>query len=194
MMNARTTWRGRRVAPTTERAAWAAFGRETGVALAVVAGVLAIAQVVAAGEVALRPRVLWDYLWVKATVVLIVPSILSYEVILLLNRLSALREGEVHVEPDEADPALVPPPARRRRKPTPAQLRRARAFRRELALVTAIWLFCAGAAAFMLVQDLRAGLPLMGQAGALLAGLVALYAVYVVLAVHLKRDADRGLP
>ena len=27
-----------------------------------------------------------------------------------------------------------------------------------------------------------------------LAGLVALYAVYVVLAVHLKRDADRGLP
>lgn len=193
-MTARTTWHGRRVAPQTPAQAWAAFGRETGLALAMVAGVLAIALVVAAGEIDLRPRVLWDYIWVKWTVALIVPLILGYEAWLLRTRLAALRAGDVHVEPDEVDPAAVPPPSRRRRKPTPAQARRARAFRRELILVTAIWLFCAGAAGFMLVQDLRAGRPLTGQSGGMLAGLVALYVAYVVLSLRLKRDADRGLP
>lgn len=192
-MTPRTTWHGRRVAPRTEREAWVAFWRETGIGLALVAGVAGIAVVVDAGDVNLRPRTLWDYLWLKAAVVATVPLILTYEIALLRARLDALRAGDVHVEPDEADPAAVPPPSRRRRKPTPAQLRRARAFRLELVLVTALWLFLAGAAAVGLWLDLRAGRPLMGQAGKLLAGLVVLYVVYLVATFSLKRDADRGL-
>ena len=191
MTEARRSWRGRRIAPRTPAEAWGAFLRGAGFALVLVVGALAIALIAFGGDMGLRPRNAWDFLWVKATLVLILPVALGYEAWLLWSRLAAFRRGEVFVDEDEVSPEAVPAGPVRKRRETPAQARRRKAFWRELALVTAIWLFCAGIVGWIVLSDLQAGRP-PGQMGALFLGLLVLYPVYVMLSVWLKTEKDRG--
>jgi hypothetical protein len=187
----RRIWRGKRLAPRTPGEAWLAFAREAGFALVLVAGALAIALIAAGGDINLRPRIAWDYLWVKVALALILPLVLGYEIWLLWTRLASLRQGEVFVADDEVSPDAVPSASGRKRRETPAQARRRKAFWRETALVTAIWLFCIGIVSWVSLADWQAGRPL-GQMGRLLAGLLVVYPVYVVLSVWLKNEKDRG--
>lgn len=191
MADGRSSWRGKRVAPRTPGAAWAVFFRETGFALVLVLGVLAIALIVAGGDLALRPRHTWDYLWVRVTLILILPLALGYEVWLLWTRLAAFRRGEVFVDDDEVSPDAVPAGPARKRRETPAQAKRRKAFWRELVLVTGVWLFCTGVVGWVSWAEWQAGRPL-GQMGTLLIGLLVLYPVYVLLSVWLKNEKDRG--
>jgi hypothetical protein len=190
-MAERSTWRGRTVAPRIPREAWRRFAVETAVVLAVVGGIVVIAMIVSSADLTLRPKVAWDYLWVRVTAALLVPLVLGYEIWLLWSRLAAFRRGTVFVDDDEVAPDAVPPPATRKRRETPAQARRRRAFWRELALVTAIWLFCTGLVGWVAFADWQAGRPL-GDMGKLFLGLLVLYPAYVVLSVYLKNEKDRG--
>lgn len=187
----RRIWRGKRVAPRTPGEAWLAFAREAGFALVLVAGALAIALIAVGGDINLRPRIAWDYLWVKVTLALILPLVLGYELWLLWTRLAALRRGEVFVDDDEVSPDAVPARSGRNRRETPAQAKRRKAFWREMTLVTAIWLFCTGIVCWVSLAEWQAGRPL-GQMGLLLLGLMVMYPAYVVLSVWLKNEKDRG--
>jgi len=192
MTEARRTWRGKRVAPRTPREAWAAFARAMGFALVVGAGIVVIVMLVAQGEVSLNPRNRWDFFWIKLGALTVGPLVLGYEVWLLWSRLAAFRRGEVFVDSDEVSPDALPPPSKRKKRETAAQKTRRKNFWRVMIFITAVWLFCAGAAALLVVDDFRKGRP-FGEAGMFLIGLVVLYIVIVVLSVKEKRDKDRGL-
>lgn len=191
MTEPRRTWRGKDVAPQTPREAWRRFAVESAVVLVVVGGIVAIAVIASSGDLTLRPKVLWDYLWVRVTAVLLVPVVLGYEIWLLWSRLAAFRRGEVFVDDDEVAPDAVAPGSTRKRRETPAQVRRRKAFWRELAIVTAIWLFFAGLVGWVAFADWQAGRP-MGEMGKLFLGLLVMYPAYVVLSVYLKNEKDRG--
>ncbi|MDP3195745.1 hypothetical protein [Tabrizicola sp.] len=192
MTEARRVWRGRRVAPRTPREAWGAFAAEVGVAAMVGIGIAVVLLLVAQDEISLNPRNLWDFFWIRVGALTIGPLVLGYEVWLLWQRLSAFRRGEVFVDDDEHAPDAVPAPSGRKRRETAAQKKRRKTFWRVMILITAVWVFCAGAAAVLVVDDFRKGRP-FGEAGMFLIGLVALYVVIVVLSVKEKRDKDRGL-
>lgn len=192
MTETRRAWRGRRVAPRNPAEAWGAFARETGFALVIVLGVAVVALFVALDEVSLNPRNWWDYIWIKAMALVLVPLMLGYEIWLLWKRLAAFRRGEVFVDSDEVSPEVVPPPSTRKKRETAAQKKRRKAFWREMIIITAIWLFCTVAVAVLVVDDWLKGRP-FGEAGLMFVGLLAMYAVIVVINVKEKRDKDRGL-
>jgi len=192
MTEARRTWRGKRVAPRTPGEAWAAFARAVGFALVIGAGILVIMLLAAQGEVSLNARNRVDFFWIKVGALTIGPLVLGYEIWLLWSRLSAFRRGEVFVDDDEVSPEAVPAPSTRKKRETAAQKKRRNTFWVTMSAITAVWLFCAGAAAVLVVDDFRKGRP-YGEAGMFLIGLVVLYVVIVVLTVKEKRDKDRGL-
>ena len=192
MTEARSTWRGRRVAPRTPGEAWGAFARAIGLALVIGAGIAAIMMLTAQGDVSLNPKNRWDFFWIKLGALTIGPLVLAYEVWLLWRRLSAFKRGEFFVDDDEHSPDAVPAPSNRKKRETLAQKKRRKDFWRMMIFITAVWLFCAGAAAVLVVDDFRKGRP-FGEAGMFLIGLVVIYVVIVVLSVKEKRDKDRGL-
>lgn len=192
MTEPRRTWRGRRVAPRTPGEAWGAFARETGFALVIVLGIAVVALFVALDEVSLNPRNLWDYIWIKAVALVLVPLIFGYEVWLLWKRLAAFRRGEVFVDSDEVSPEAVPAPSTRKKRETAAQKKRRKAFWREMIIITAIWLFCTIAVGVLVVDDWLKDRP-FGETGLMFVGLLAIYAVIVAINVKEKRDKDRGL-
>lgn len=188
----RTTWRGKRVAPRTPGQAWAAFARAIGLALVIGLGIAAILLLVQQGEASLNPKNRWDFFWIKVGAAILGPLVLGYELWLLQTRLAAFRRGEVFVDDDEVSAEAVPAPSTRKKRETAAQVRRRKAFRRQMILITWVWLFCAGAAAVLVVDDWRKGKP-FGEAGMFLLALIAIYVVIVVLTLKEKRDKDRGL-
>jgi hypothetical protein len=187
----RITWRGRTVAPRTPREAWRRFAAEMGLILTVLAGVLVIAYITGDGSSLMRVTVWWDYLWVKLMTVVLLPVVFGYEIWLLRRRLVAFAKGEIFVDDDELSPDAVPAMSTRKRRETPAQAKRRKAFVRELALVTVVWLFCAGVIGWVTVSEWWQGKP-TGQVGLMFIALLVVYPVYVVLSVHLKREKDRG--
>jgi hypothetical protein len=191
MTEARRIWRGRSVAPRTSAEAWAAFARAMGLALVIGAGIVVV-MVLAQGEASLNPRNRLDFFWIKVAALVFGPLVLGYEVWLLWQRLSSFRRGEVFVDDDEHSPAAVPAESTRKRRETAAQKKRRKAFWRVMIAITAVWLFCAGAAAVLVVDDFRKGRP-FGEPGMFLIGLVVVYVVIVVLTVKEKRDKDRGI-
>lgn len=192
MTDALHIWRGKRVAPRTPGEAWGAFARAMGLALVIGAGIAVILLFVAQGQVSLNPRNRWDFFWIKLGALTVGPLVVGYEIWLLWSRLSAFRRGEVFVDFDEHSPDAVPAASTRKKRETVAQIKRRKSFWRFMAFVTAVWLFCTGAVALLLVDDFRQGRPL-GETGLFLIGLVVIYLVIVVLSVKEKRDKDRGL-
>lgn len=169
-----------------------AFARAIGLALVIGAGIVVIMMMATQGEISLNARNRFDFFWIKVGAIVFGPLVLGYEIWLLWTRLAAFRRGEVFVDDDEHAPDAVPAPSTRKRRETPAQKKRRRAFWRVMIFITAVWLFCAGAAAVLLFDDFRKGRP-MGESGLFLIGLVVIYIVIVVLTVKEKRDKDRGL-
>lgn len=190
MAEERTSWRGRIVAPRTPREAWVRFGTEVGLVLTIVAGIAAIVILTDDGDT-LRPKLWLDYFWINLMAVVLVPLVLGYEIWLLRRRLQAFAKGEVFVDDDEVSPDAVPAASKRKRRETPAQARRRKAFWRELILVTVVWLFCAGLFGWVTVTEWIGGRS-AGVVGKVFLLLLVLYPVYVILSVSLKNDKDRG--
>ena len=180
------------VSPQTAGEAWRRFALEMAGILAIVGGILAIALLLAPGGATLMPKGRMDYLWIILGAGMVLPLAFGYEIWLLGKRLAAFRRGEVFVDDDEIAPADAPAPSRRKWRETPAQARRRRAFWREMALITVVWLFCTGLFGWVAVDQWLEGKP-VGTFGPILLGLVILYPVIVYLSVYLKNQKDRGL-
>jgi hypothetical protein len=192
MMAAPRSWRGRAVAPATPAEAWRAFGRETAVILAVIAGVAVVALLIAGRGIGPVFRTEWAFFWLVVGAAVLVPLALGYEVWLLRRRLAAFAAGGVFVDADEVSPAVATQAGRKRRE-TPAQRRRRRAFLREAAVFGTVWLFCTGMVGWMTWHDWQAGRPGLGQSVSLFVALLAALPVWLVLSLWLKSRADRGL-
>ena len=191
MAKERDSWRGRMIAPRTPKEAWVRFAKEAVVILAVVAGILVLVILTDDGQT-LRYKLWVEYFWVSWSAVILVPLVLGYQIWLLWQRLRAFAKGEVFVDVDEVSADAVPAASRRKRRETPAQARRRKAFWRELVLVTVIWLFCAGLFGWASVTEWIGGRS-AGIVGKMFLVLLVLYPAYVILSVSLKNDKDRGL-
>lgn len=188
----RRSWRGRLVAPRTPAEAWRAFALEMLTFLAIVAGILVVFVLTAQGGVTLEPRGRFSFFLILVGAVTVVPLFVIYEVWLLRSRIAAFRRGEHFVDLDEAAPDAVPPPSGRKRRETPAQARRRRAFWRETVLMGIVWLFCTGVIGWVALDLWLEGRPL-GNLGPALGGLVVLYPVAVFLSYRSKVEKDRGV-
>lgn len=191
MTEPRRTWRGKMVSPRTPAEAWWRFAVEMTVILAILGGIFVVALMTWTGGVTLEPKARVTYLWIIIGAGAILPLVVGYEFWILWKRLSAFARGEVFVDVDEVSPEDAPAPAVRKRRETPAQAKRRKAFWREMILVTVIWLFCVGVMGWVAASEWLDGKPL-GNLGTMLAGLMVLYPIYVILSVYLKNEKDRG--